>query len=140
MAHKRSQIRTAVVNAVTGLATTAGRVYASRVWPTDDSALPCLLVNTDSEQVSRVALGRTDRRVRVAIRAIAKLSASLDATLDQIALEVEVAMQANASLGGHAADLELTDIEIEMDALDKPVGVLTLAYAVTYFSAEGNPT
>lgn len=133
MSHARTQIRQAVATLLTGLATTGARVFQSRMRPQKDADLPCLLVTTESEDISGDTFGDTqDRRLTVIVRGIALNSAALDQTLDQIALEVETAMATSG------ANLRKIDVDFD-DELEKPAGVIALVYEALYFTHAGNP-
>lgn len=140
--HVRQQIREAAASALTGLTTTAARVFQSRVRPLRDADLPCLLINTDDESIestNAVAGGEIDRTLTLSVRAVAKVSDTLDDTLDTIAEQVEPVLN-NATLGGLVRGLTLERIRVEMDdALEKPAGVLTLEYRAVYFTTPGQP-
>lgn len=138
--HARRVIREAAAAAVTGLATTGSRVYQSRLYTLRDADLPCLLINTDDETITNTTIGSQilERQLTLTVRCVAKATASLDDTLDQIILEVEPVLN-GASFGG-AKDLQLQSIGIEMvDTLDKPAGVATLNYTGTYYTAGNAP-
>lgn len=143
MAHVRRQIREALAALVTGLATTGSRVYQSRVYPLGDSNLPCLLVNTDDESIETLTTGATpmqERRLTVQVRAVAKESSSLDDTLDQIMAEVEAALGAAGVLSTLAKSITLSGLRVEMDdALEKPVGVASMEYQISYYTASNAP-
>ena len=140
MTHVRRSIREAVASAVTGLATTGARVYQSRIFTLRDADLPCLLINTDDEAISNVNLGSQvlERQLTLTVRCVAKATANLDDTLDQMIEEVEPALN-SASFGG-AKNLQLQGINVEMvDTLDKPAGVATLTFTATYYTAGHAP-
>lgn len=141
MIHARQQIRDAALTAVTGLATTAGRVSKSRLIPLDSASLPCLLVNTDNERDDFASIGMPallSRTMELNIRAVAKVTANMDDLLDTMLAEVEVAL-GNTTLGGLVKSMEPRSISIEMEQGDKPVGVATLTYAVLYMTAQNAP-
>lgn len=142
MAHVRRQIREATAAALTGLATTGSRVFQSRVYPLKDADLPCLLINTDDEQVeaeNAVQGGELTRVLTLTVRGVAKDTATLDDTLDAIAEQVEPVLN-GASLGGLVKRCTLDRIAVEMDdALEKPVGVITLTYSTLYFTSPAAP-
>lgn len=140
MSHVRQQIREAAAAALTGLTTTGARVFQSRIRPLRDADLPCLLVNTDEETIDGATIaGMLERTLTLQIRAVAKVADDLDDTLDTMLAEVEVAL-ATQTLGGRAKNIELTKIEIELnDDLEKPVGIATASYQVSYYTAAGIP-
>ena len=142
MPHLRQQIREAVAAQVTGLTTTGARVRQSRMYPQTAADLPCLLVHSnDTEQIAPADQGTLQQRdLPIVIRGLAKGGATLDDTLDAIALEVETAMAANPWLSGKAHASRLTAIDVNFDdSTDKPVGEIQLSYLVTYFTQAGTP-
>ena len=142
MSHVRRQLREAAAAAVTGLSTTAGRVFQSRVYPLRDADLPCLLVITDDERIDagNAAMGgELERELTLTVRGVAKATADLDDTLDAIAEQVEPMLN-GATLGGKAKKCLLTAINVEMDdVLEKPVGSISLEYRITYFTSPALP-
>ena len=140
MSHARQQIRQSAATAVTGLTTTGARVYQSRLHTLRDSNLPCLLVNSDDEEIE-TDLNLLTRRLELKIRAVAKATADLDDALDTMAAEVEAALAPGITAGGKKLFPMLTGIQVDMvDEIEKPAGVITLSYSVPYFTAPGAPT
>lgn len=141
--HARQQIREALATAVTGLTTTSTRVYQSRMHALAAAELPCLLVNTDDENVEPLTMhapALLTRTLNASIRGVAKTTSDLDDTLDTIAKEVETAIGAS-TLSNLVKTLQLTGIEVEFDnIIDKPVGVITLSYQLSYLTAANAPT
>ena len=140
MAHARQQIREAIAALVTGLATTGATVYQSRVYPIE--TMPSLSIYTLSERVDETTMdGDQTRTVDLIIEGRAKVSVDLDDTLDTIAAEVETALFADQYLGGTIKSLDLIDTEIEMfDDLEKPAGVMRLAFSVMYRVNQAAPS
>lgn len=142
MAHVRKQIREAVAAAVTGLATTGARVFQSRVYPLKESDLPCLLVNTDEEDVASdvgITALTLERTLRLTVRGVAMATANLDDTLDATLEEVEAVLNGN-TLGGLAKQCVLSGVRVQMSAeLDKPAGEIEMAFTVTYYTAGSAP-
>lgn len=139
--HVRRQIREAVVTLLTGLTSTASRVYDSRVY--EIKTLPALVVYATEESSERSDLsGKMDRTVMVRVECYAKVksSGSVEDVIDTIAKEVEIAMDADQTFGGLAlaSMLENTNIELTGDG-EKPVAVMTLEYQVLYRTAKGSP-
>lgn len=142
MPHLRQQIREAVASQVTGLVTTGSRVHQSRVRPRATAELPCLLVHSnDTEQVEMAdADVMQQRTLPIVVRGLAKGGATLDDTLDQIALEVETALAANPRLSGKATASRLVSVDTDFDdSLEQPVGEIQLSYVFTYFVQAGAP-
>lgn len=117
MAHVRKQVRDAVIARVTGLTTTASRVYASRVDPLSSAQVPALTIRNGAEIVQRASLGSPNPYVRRTQSVVIGVHATGDDvwdTIDVICAEVEVAMlgsQTAVTLGGLAIDTELQGID-----------------------------
>lgn len=141
--HARQQIREALATALTGLTTTSTRVYQSRLHTLRDGNLPCLLINTDSEEIVSATMnspGLLERALTVVVRCITKATSDLDDALDTMAKEVETALGVS-TLSGLVENILLQSISVDMDdAMEKPVGVLSLTYQISYFTASNAPT
>lgn len=143
--HLRRQIREAVATAISGLATTGARVFPSRVYPLEtEGDLPGLLVFTLAEASSRSTLpapGLMQRTVRLQVVAVAEATADLDAALDQICKEVEIALAMPcAALAGIAKTITLTSTDVELRGTSsRPVGQAAMTYEVVYMAAENAP-
>lgn len=142
MSHVRQQIREAAATLLTGLTSTGARVYQSRIYTLRDTDLPCLLITTDDEQDVTLGLNEyaaQERSLQLSIRCVSKQVADLDDKLDTMLAEVETAI-GNQTLGGKAKTLQLESITIEMsDELEKPVGIATAVFRITYYTATGTP-
>lgn len=143
MSHAREQIRDAVLQAVTGLATTGARAFASRVHPMNDNEMPCILVFTREEAAERLTQSKPRRQMRrltVMVEGYAKLKTSYDDKLDTIATEVEKAIYNNTSLQSLVRDIFLinTAITLTGDA-EKPVAVISMSFSAEYSTLENNP-
>ena len=143
--HLRRQIRESVATAVTGLATTGANVFQSRIYPTQASELPALLIHTRSEDSQPLTIHgpkALERTLQLAIVAVAKSVADLDDVLDGICKEVEVAVEnwSVAGLGGIAASIYLVSTEVEMTGEgEKPAGIATMTYELSYFTQANAP-
>lgn len=136
--HERQAIREALVSALVAGATPAGdRVFKTRLAPMRDAELPAISVYTldeETDQASRKTSPRELKRsVSVAIEAWAKAGTNVDDTLDDLALAIETAMDADQNLGATAFDsvLTRTEIGLKLDG-DRPMGCAHLEYEVTY--------
>ena len=144
MAHLRQQIRERVATTVTGLTTTGSRVYQSRVYPLADANLPGLLVYSTSESSEPDVMTSGNRtlfrELEIVIEAYAKATSNLDDTLDTITDEIETAMAADRTVNSLARDATLASTAITLIGEgEKPVGVVTLTYRVTYRNAMNAP-
>lgn len=144
MPHHREAIRDAIVTACTSLTTTGARVYRSRVYPLAADKLPGLVVYCRSETSEpELVVGIPRKLVRIAqfvVEGYARATADVDETLDDIAAEVETAI-GGSQLSSNVRDCTLTSTDIELaDGGDQPLGIVRLTFAVTYRTAENNPT
>jgi len=142
MAHLRQSIRERVAADVTSLVTTGANVFQSRIFPVEDSKLPCLLVYTTSEdsEVTEMASPRPMTRVlNIVIQGVVS-AAQPDDTLDLISKEVEVALAADVKINSLANNSFLSSTEIDFNADGaKPIGTVVLNYSVEYRNLDNNP-
>ena len=142
MAHLRQSIRERVAADVTSLVTTGANVFQSRIFPVEDSKLPCLLVYTTSEdsEVTEMASPRPMTRVlNVVVQGVVSATTP-DDTLDTISKEIEVALAADISINSLANNSFLSGTEIEFNADGaKPIGTVMLTYQVEYRNLDNNP-
>jgi hypothetical protein len=138
MAHVRSQIRNAVVSALSGVSAT---VKATRYYPTDVEELPRVHVFTVSERMDSAyaSLSTQGRVVSVVVECIATgAETTLDDTLDALCVEVEEALE-SSKLGGLALTTMLTTTDIKFDTDSrKPVGSALLTFDVVYRTIRGD--
>ncbi len=142
MAHVRKTIRDNVTTTLTGLTTTGSRVYQTRLFPLATAKLPGLCIYTRSEttQYASVSLPRTQvRELEGLVEAYAKGTASIDNTLDAIAVEEEEDLYADVTRGGNAKDTQVTSFEVDYDGEgDQSVGVARFTISVTYVTVEND--
>ena len=140
--HLRKQIRDAAVAALTGLATSASRVFENRVHELQDAHLPGLRIytNDDSVVIASLGVGRlTERRTELVVECCSKQSSGMDDELDAMIKEVEVAIAANQGIGG-AKWVQLRSVKIDMEGeAEKEVGVARMTFDVHYVTALGTP-
>ena len=142
MAHLRQSIRERIATVVTGLTTTGSNVFQSRVYPIEDSKLPCLLVYTTSEdsEVTEMASPRPmTRSLNVVVQGVVGATTP-DDTLDLISKEIEVALAGDVTVNSLANNSFLSSTEIEFNADGaKPIGTVILNYVVEYRNLDNNP-
>lgn len=141
-AHIRTQIRTAVVAALTGLATTGANVHRNRVARLSPRQVPALVVTIDSEQITELGLDPMhDRRLQVIVDGYTANSENVDDAIDQIGLEVEVAMAAAGTLGGLVkATPALDQVRIGIDEThEEPLGRIRMIFNTQTFTLPADP-
>ncbi len=142
MAHLRQSIRERIATDVTGLTTTGSNVFQSRVYPIEDSKLPCLLVYTTSEdsEVTEMASPRPmTRSLNVIVQGVVGATTP-DDTLDLISKEVEVALAGDVTINSLANNSFLSSTEIEFNADGaKPIGTVILNFSVEYRNLDNDP-
>lgn len=134
MAHARQQIREAIVTAVTGLTTTGANVFDSRVYPYDDTSLPCVAVYARQEGPSDEYEGRkSERDLLIVVEARTKKTASMEDEIDTICAEVEAVLGADRTLGGVLLNLEIEETSIDLtDDADQPTGLAEMTWRASY--------
>ena len=141
MTHKRTDIRNAIVTALTGLTTCGARVYGSRLKPLQATEVPAILVSTGAEEMPEDAwlYGNKGikRTLEIQINIIVKAVTNFETTADTILEEIELRLfdtPAHNNLGGICHSLSLASIaDPEMDdSTDKPVVRLLVILRVIY--------
>jgi hypothetical protein len=102
--HVHRQIREAAVTALTGLTTTAARVYANRLYPIPAASLPALRVGVDDETIESYtihgAAATLSRSLVLVVECCAQGGDTVDDTCDAMTKEVETALSAGISMAG----------------------------------------
>lgn len=140
--HLHKQIRGAIVTALTGLATTAARVYANRLMPLPDVLSPTLLITLDQETATILTMHPSpiyERELQLTVTAVAKATSALDDTLDQMSKEVETALAGGITIGGRRLDFMYTGMSFDDEQSDKPVGIKRISFTVPYTAAANAP-
>lgn len=143
MAHIRKLIRDNIEATLTGLATTNGRVYKTRVYPVAEDRLPGLAIYTrdESTEYATITKPRTQmRELTVSVEIYVKAQVDYDDELDQIASEIEAALYTDITRGGYAKDTMVTGFDCDFSGEgDQPVARGTMQISVDYVTLEGNP-
>ena len=139
MAHQRKTIRDAVITSLTGLTTTGSRVFNSRVYPNEESKLPCLNVFTLSEAVELDSVKSTIRSLELVVEGFASANSNIENTLDTIATEVEEALGSDTSLSNTCQSHNITNTEITLSNEGSlPIGVVRLVFNVIYRTTQAD--
>lgn len=144
MTHVRKQIRDAAKAALTGLTTTGSNAFQSRVHAIHENTLPAVNVytaNEESELVSITSSGsRLARTLELVVEAYVKKVSGYDDQIDQIAVEVEEALNSDATLSGLTKWLVPAGVEIEFEGEgEKPVAVATMTFNCLYETIDSDP-
>ena len=140
--HLHTQIRGAAVTKLTGLTTTASRVYANRLYPIPEASLPALRVSLDDETVeigSIHAPALLERRITLVVECCAIDLADLDDTCDQMQKEVEIALSSGLTVGSRTLIpyLNASRYDDEPAALD--AGVKRLEFVLDFATPANAP-
>ena len=144
--HLRDQILDALKTAITGLTTTASRVYADRTDALAASELPGLTIvqaseSCDTETFTYPRLVKANFDVQVSAFD-ARTAAQADARkrANTIAKEVQAAIAAARSLGGLCKFINLVQTDFDLDTEgDQPAAVARMRYAVNHCFYENAP-
>lgn len=140
--HLHRQIREAVKDLLTGLTTTTTHVYANRLHPMADANLPGLRIFMDSEEASALTVHTPmllERGVDLIVECCAKAATALDDALDQISKEVEIALAAGITIGGHVLFPIYTGMQFDDEQADKPVGIKRLRFRIEFTAMNNAP-
>lgn len=138
MAHPRTLIRHAVVAQLTGATAAGARVFKARVVPFKQSELPAVAVYTPDEEVetSRSSAPRElERSLQLVIEGVTESGApsDVDDSADELALEIEAAIDSDTTLNGTATDVLLSRTESDSFAESgKNHGLVRLTFTVYY--------
>ena len=144
MSHVRTQIRSALVSRLVGLPSVGSNVHARRTRPAT-AALPLLLVYLGDEQGELLTSSNDrieQRTADLVVTVVCKDGGDMEATLDQIALEVQqaIATAPDLTFGGLVKDIGAPALDTETDdSLETLAGMNRIIYPITYFIAGSNP-
>jgi hypothetical protein len=141
--HIRKQIRDQIATELTGLTTTGSNVHKARLYPLNDSDLPAVNVVTAAETVSEHTMGADPvliRELTLNLEGYVSVSTTAFDTLDTISKEIEVAMATDITHSGLTQDTTLISMSAALSGEGtQQVGVITLTYKITYFTAMSTP-
>jgi len=143
----RRRIRDRIKTDLTGLSYTGANVFVGRVYPIEESKIPCLLIYETSEVIEQGTVSVAGSRTMISTLEVQiegyVQGASGEAVLNglaQIQKEVQVAMAADTSIGSLAMDSIPTGAEISISSEGKkPTGSNRTTYSVEYAFAENAP-
>ena len=142
MAHLRQQIRERVATTLTGLTTTGSNVFQSRVYPIENTKLPCLLIYTREESSEPLDMSppRTiEKRLSLVVEGYVKANSNYDDTIDTITKEVEVAMYGDRLINNLAKDSFLVSTDISFNGEgDNPLAIVVMTFEIPYHHTEGS--
>ena len=141
MAHLRQQIRERVATTLTGLTTTGSNVFQSRVYPIENTKLPCLLIYTREQRSEPIDMSppRTrEKRLSLVVEGYVKANSNYDDTIDTITKEVEVAMYGDRLINNLAKDSFLVSTDISFNGEgDNPLAIVVMTFEIPYHHTEG---
>lgn len=147
MPHQRTLIREAAIAALSGRTAAGTRVLDSPIDPHRRGEVPAIGVYTPEDPVESETDDDAEQEhvleLKIGGWVKAVPGATLAATLDALALEIETAMALDPHLGGTVSKckLRVTRMGFAEDngASDPVVGILTMQYVATYYSRAPEP-
>jgi len=140
--HVRSQIAFALVTRLTGLVTTGANVFLARVETVTQATLPALAIKVGPEQRDpdlEDITGRSQPRL-LSVSIEGHVNDGSTYTLDQIAAEVEVALETEPTLGGLVRNLKLEQTELLYNADgDRDFMAIVMTYSLVYSTLRTDP-
>lgn len=142
--HIRQAIRENIKTVLTGLTDTGDRVYVNRVYPLSQSNSNGILIYTEDEQISYLAMGSNrpqERQVSFKVEIYVKQKTAYDDKIDDISVEVEQALIADHTRGGYAVDTTINNFTVDFNGDgDVTVAVGILDVMVKYHTREDSIT
>lgn len=141
MSHAHTLIRTAAVAALTGLTTSAARVYPNRIHAMDAARLPGLRVFLNDERVDYLA-ALQQRTVQLIVECCAAANTALDTTCDTMQGEVETVLAAGLSVSGKTLRPRLVGSKYDLDDGSNPstpVGIKRVFFELEFFTLPATP-
>ena len=121
---------------LTGLSSTGSNVFQSHVCPLENDDLPSLCIYTQDEEIEIGVTG--DPRVYhstmiLIVDCYAQTFSNLDEQLDQIGIEVQVAMTEDIDTNNLVKDSYLSSVDISYSGEGtSPIGIIRHNYSVLY--------
>ena len=141
--HIRQQIRKNVIAGLQDLATTGNRVYEGRVYPLGKAGLPGLCVYTPTESSGREdSPTESMRDVTVMVHGLVAITDRIEDELDDIALEVEIALDGLADFEELAKiyhGIQGTVTVLSGEEAEEPHGAIDMEFLYTYRTRAGSP-
>lgn len=141
-AHLHTQIRAALVAALTGLPSSGARVFANRLYAIAQTDLPALRVSLDEERVEVGSIHAPvllERQVVLVVECCALANAGLDAACDQMQMEVEMALAAGLTVAGRVLQPVLTASRYDDEAAAVAAGVKRLEFTLDFATLANAP-
>jgi len=127
---------------LTGLTTTGSNVFQSRVYPIENTKLPCLLIYTreeTSEPLTTNPPRAIEKILSLVVEGYVKANSNFDDTIDTICEEVEEALFTDRLINDLALDSFLINTDISYNAEgDNPLGIVVMTFQITYHHTEGS--
>jgi hypothetical protein len=138
MSHKRQIIRDAIINQLNDKTDAGSNVYGNRAKPLFDQSIPAILVYSKQEniledQYNIDGYAALKRDLEIAIEAVIIASDEFDQKLDDIASQIESALD-GFEITNRKADLiklKSTEIDYSIEG-SKIYGAVRLTYSVIY--------
>jgi hypothetical protein len=134
LAHKRTLIRKAIIEKLTGTTSAGERVFDSQVSTLWDDTFPTILVYARDESTEPLSVSDDElvRTMNVHVELCVE-GDGLDDQLDNLCWEVETLLRDEDALGGHAHKWRLTNTAIDSSAEgEKPFAAAVLNYEISY--------
>ena len=134
--HLRREIKERVATILTGLSSTGSNVFQSHVCSLENDDLPSLCIYTQDLEIEVGASGdpRFYHSTMILIAdGYAQTSSNLDDQLDQIGIEVQVAIAGDIYIYNLVKDSYLSSVDISYSGEGtSPIGIIRHNYSVLY--------
>jgi len=145
MSHARQQIRSAFLAALVNATEANANVFSGRVYPLQSAITKAIVVYTSNEGIDIATIGSLGtarsymRDLSVVVEAYVKTSIEIDNALDALSTEIEEAIDLDAGIRNLVEDYFLSNVEVQLETNETPVGVSRMTYTVRYRTRPGAP-
>jgi len=145
MSHGRLQIRNAFRTALLSSTDAGTNIFLMRTFPVQASLTRAILIYTTNESSSLATVGSLGaaqsyrRDLMVNVDGYVKANASIEDDLDQLALQIEEAIESDTALRALVEEYQLTSTEMQTEENETAVGMVRLSYNVVYRTRPESP-
>lgn len=137
MTTKREQILGRIITALAGTALVGSRIYRSRNEPFARSEFPAIVVEPTADAAALNSLQSLVWTLGVRVTVLVRGNVP-DAVADPIVEDIHAKLMNDATLNSYLVDIMPASVGYDMTEGDQPIGVISLDYNVSYYTAKSS--
>lgn len=138
----RKQIRDKIKSMLETSTLVQGRVFYDYLNSIPEAKMPCIVVSTGNETITRISLGSpaiNESVLEVSVVGVIIPKSTYQDTLDALALNIHTILNNDIKLGGLVRSALITNISQEIDDdRDTPIAYVTFTIQITYRTVDNN--